>query len=95
MKEEDKKPNEKEVKTPEEVEPVTPVGTEDNGVKPEATPSLEEREANAKREKELLELEEDNKAKRMAAGRAEAGSVPVKPKEETDKEYKDRVMSGQ
>ncbi len=48
---------------------------------------------------EELETEKKDRevadAKKQMAGRAEAGSVPEKPKEETDKEYKDRIMRGE
>lgn len=71
--------------------------TEDTGSKFETTPIIErareEREkmeiANKKKE-ELLDREERIMAKRELGGMSEAGQTPVK-KEETDKEYSDRI----
>ena len=45
---------------------------------------------NAKRE-ELITREENLEARRRVGGRAEAGSAPVEQKEETPKEYHDRI----
>ena len=89
-----KRMSEEEKQEEKKVESEVTTPAEDDGVKPKAVPSLEERKALAAEEKELLNLEEENKARRQNAGRAEAGSVPAKPKEETDKEYKDRILSG-
>ena len=49
--------------------------------------------ANAER-KEILDREEAIAAERKLGGMSEAGQEPVKPKEETPEEYKDRVMRG-
>ena len=54
----------------------------------------EMREANKER-KELLEREERFRAQMILAGRSDAGQIPQPPKEETAKEYKDRVMRGE
>lgn len=70
----------------------------DEGGKYETTPIIErareEREkledANKKKE-ELLNREEQIMAKKMLGGNSEAGQVAVKPKEETNKEYNDRI----
>ena len=50
-------------------------------------------EANRVRE-EIITREEDLAAHNQLGGSSEAGKEPVKAKEETNKEYKDRVMSG-
>ncbi len=42
----------------------------------------------------LLARAEKLKQDEMLAGKAEAGQIPPKPKEETAKEYKERVMKG-
>jgi len=46
------------------------------------------------RREELLKREESLEARRAVGGRAEGGSEPEKPKEETPKEYADAVLSG-
>ena len=46
------------------------------------------------RKEALIDREEALAAKRILGGVTEAGASPVKPKEETAKEYKDRAMSG-
>ena len=45
--------------------------------------------------KEMLEREERFRAQMILAGRSDAGQIPQPPKEETAKEYKDRVMRGE
>ncbi len=82
---------EKNTQETEETGKETPDGTEDDGVKPK---SLKERKAEAEGERELLDLEAENKARRQLAGKAEAGGVKEKPKELSDVEYADKVMSG-
>lgn len=51
-------------------------------------------EAN-ERKSELLKQEEELNAKRILGGGSEAGGEPEKPKEETPKEYADKVMRGE
>ena len=86
----------KETETTEKTEPTTDSGT---GNKPEATGILaevrkereelvREREAANKAISELKEL----KAIEVLGGGSEAGSVPAEKKEETPKEYKDRIL---
>jgi len=43
------------------------------------------------RHEELVKKEEENRAKQMLGGTTDAGQTPEKPKEETPKEYKDRI----
>lgn len=57
----------------------------------EATERLEK--ANAKTE-ELLNRQEELYEKQKLGGRAEAGAEAEKPKEDTPKEYAEKVMSG-
>jgi hypothetical protein len=45
--------------------------------------------------KVLLEREEHIRADRLLAGEASAGQIPVQPKEETAKEYAERISRGQ
>jgi|24BtaG_2_1085350.scaffolds.fasta_scaffold00593_14 hypothetical protein len=60
----------------------------------EAKKVLEETKKATELMREERKLLEESKAKAILAGRAEAGSVPPKPKEETPKEYAERVMRG-
>jgi hypothetical protein len=46
------------------------------------------------RREELIKREEQLIAQQVLRGKADAGSLPEKPKEETPQEYKDRVMRG-
>ena len=78
-----------------EEKPKGTVAPNDDGVKQETTPSLKEREETARREKELLDLEEFNKTRKENAGKAEAGSVPPKPKVLTDEEYSTAYDKGE
>ena len=84
MDEEDKK----EVK---EVGEEDSAGTKDDGPEPK---SLEERKREAQEEKELLDLEDENKDRKKNAGRAEAGSVPEPKKKLTDEEYAELLDKG-
>lgn len=52
------------------------------------------RAANDEVEKEMLRAEE-LRAKMQLGGKAEAGQSAPKPKEETDKEYAEKVISGE
>ncbi len=81
-----------EKETTEEEKSKTPDGTEDDGVKPK---SLKERKAEAEGERELLDLEAENKARRQLAGKAEAGGTKEKPKELSNVEYADQVMGNE
>ena len=58
-----------------------------------ANKAAERVELAIKRHEEVLGQIQEEKAKAILSGRSEAGSQPVK-KEETPKEYKDRVMKG-
>ena len=51
-------------------------------------------EKQLKRQEDLLKRQNELYAKRMLAGRSDAGEQPEKPKEETPEEYKNRIMSG-
>ena len=53
----------------------------------------EAKEATAELKKERIKLEEA-KAIEVVSGKANAGEVPAKPKEETAKEYADKVLAG-
>lgn len=44
--------------------------------------------------KEYVERAESVRAEQMLSGNASAGQAPVPPKEESDKDYAARVMSG-
>jgi len=99
MDEKKEEPDEKkEAEKPEEKPAAEDTG---EGDKYETTPVIErareEREkleaANKKKE-ELLDREEQIMAKKALGGQTEAGQVEEK-KEETPKEYKDRVMRGE
>ena len=103
MEEENKKNEEEEAKrkADEEAKAKEKAGADgdpDKGNKYETTPLIErarvEREkldeANKKKE-ELLNREEAIMAKRTLGGVTEAGGSPEKPKEETPKEYNDRI----
>jgi hypothetical protein len=47
------------------------------------------------RKEALILREEENAAKMLLGGKGEAGMEPVKKKEETPKEYADRIMKGE
>jgi len=89
-----------EKETTEEKKPETPTSDADEGSKPEAVTLVDQansaaerlEEAN-KRKAELLRQEEELMAKKTLGGMSEAGQAPVK-KEETAKEYMNKVMSG-
>ena len=88
--------NQKEEKKPKE----DAVKDTDEGDKPEVYKPIDDANLAAKRmeeankvKAELLNREEDIIAKRTLGGKSEGSTQEVK-KEETDKEYKDRVMSG-
>lgn len=55
------------------------------------TEEIEERKRLADIEKETLDLEAENKIRRQADGVAEAGKSQADKKEETPKEYNDRI----
>ena len=67
--------------------------SEEIGLIDRANSSAERLEVALKKQEELIRRQEEIIAKRMLAGRADAGNVET-PKEETAKEYKDRVMRG-
>ncbi len=61
----------------------------------EKTTEMVERLEKANMEhKALIEREETIKANALLGGKSEAGQEPVKPKEETPKEYAARIMRG-
>lgn len=64
-------------------------GVKDDRVEPK---SLEDRKKEAEEERELLDLEDENKARRRMAGRAEAGQPAEKKVEETPEEYSKRII---
>jgi len=77
------------------------VGNNDEGDKPQSNSILdrvvkenERMEQNIKRQEEIIRKQEEISAKQILEGRTEAGTTPV-VKEETPKEYKDRVMRGE
>lgn len=91
-----------EQKTEEEEKPETPAEDKGEGDKYETTPIIErarqEREAmdaSTKAAREENDRTERIMAKKALGGETTAGQVPEKPKEETPKEYKDRVMGGE
>lgn len=47
------------------------------------------------RREELLKREENLQARKAVGGQTDAGIQPEKPKEETPKEYKDRIMKNE
>ena len=70
--------------------------TEDNSTSPfaEADRINKEKSDLLDREEKILERKEKLAAREMVSGRAIAGQEPEKPKEETAKEYADKIMSG-
>ena len=46
------------------------------------------------RTEQLIKRQEEILVRQALGGKSEAGSAPVAPKEETPKEYKDRIMRG-
>ena len=76
--------------------------TDGNTPETQSTPSMidgavlaaEELKKQNDRKEELLKKEEELAAKKILGGRSEAGQEPVK-KEETPREYTERVMSGE
>lgn len=87
--------------------PVEPVEEEKKEEQPEApAPStndvvdsareIVERQEKANTETErILNEQKEFAAKQLLHGRADAGQGAEKPKEETDSEYKDRIMRGE
>ena len=59
-----------------------------------ANQAAERLEAANKQKEALLAREEELASKRILGGQSEAGIEPDKPKEESAKEYADRVMRG-
>ena len=79
--------------------PEDAVGDNDKGNKPktpkvieDANSAAERMEAANEKREELIGREEELAANRHLAGESEAGQ-PSEKKEETDKEYKDRIMA--
>jgi len=72
-------------------EPEAP--TEDNadGGKSEADKKVEQLNADTERINQAIAENENAKARQKLGGVAEAGQSPEKPKEETPKEYNDRI----
>lgn len=80
----------------------TPTETKDDGDKPEANALIdgtnaaaERLEAANKKQEELLDRQEANYSKMKLGGRAEAGTVPVAPKELSDTEYAEALQRGE
>lgn len=91
-----------EEKTTEEVKKENATETKDDGDKPKKSSLIDDANLTAERleaanaeRKALLNREEELIAKRRLGGIAEAGIEAEKPKEETPKEYKDKVMRGE
>lgn len=61
----------------------------------EAKQVLAEMRAENDRREQLLQRDERLRAEQVLSGKADAGQAPPAPKEETAKEYKDRVMRGE
>ncbi len=83
----------------EEKKPEESTGDSEEGNKPEVYKPIDDANLAAKRmedankeRKALLDREEELAANRHLAGESEAGQ-PSEKKEETDKEYKDRIMA--
>ena len=86
----DKEPKEPEKKpapadTGEGVQPKASTLVDDANTAAERLEKANERQA------ELLRQQEDLEARKALGGRSEAGQSPVEPKEETSKEYRERV----
>ena len=60
----------------------------------EANLAAERLEKANKEKARLLAIEEKMIIERKLGGTSNAGMTPAKPKEETNKEYKDRIMRG-
>lgn len=78
-----------------------PVENKDDGSKPKPVKAIDELNAATERlekanaeKKVLLDREDDNIARRTLDGETEAGGTTEK-KEETPKEYKDRILRGE
>ena len=89
-----------EKETPTESEPEEAVANNDDGIsteeeRPSKKEELREREELIAKEEELQKREDELKAKRERGGKAEAGKVIEKPKEETAEEYADRVLKNE
>ena len=87
-----------EEKTTEEKKPEEPVKDPDGGAQSKTISELDRADQIAERQKrendrreELLTREENLEARWKVGGTAEAGQTPDKPKEETPKEYNDRI----
>ena len=91
--------DEKEAKTENKEETVE---NNDDGVQQQTISELDRADQIAERmarenqaRKEILDREEALEARRRVGGVTEAGQIQEKPKEETPKEYKDRVMKNE
>ena len=94
--------NEKKKEEEEPSEDTDSKGDTDKGVQPETVSELDRADSIAERQKRendrreaILDREESLAARQAVGGKSEAGQPEVKEKEETPKEYKDRVMSGE
>lgn len=88
--EQDKKPDETQEEEPEkEKEEEDPVSDIDR-----AHVAAERMEAANKKREELLVKEEKLAIHKTLGGKAQAGQAQEKPKEETDREYSDRLIRG-
>lgn len=86
--------NKEEVEGKPEPEVKEDVGTEGMSIVDEAKKVRDEIRAENDRREQLLEKEQKLKAEQMLAGTAGGRVEPAEPKEETDKEYAERMVSG-
>ena len=76
-------------------EPQGEEGTQKINIVEEAKKVNEELKANIALNKQLMEQVDQARAEKLLSGTTDAGQEPEKPKEETPKEYKDRVLRGE
>ncbi len=81
-------------KPKEESKDKQPAENTGDGVQPETDAKVEQLNSDTKRINQAIAENENAKARQKLGGTTEAGQVPEKPKEETAKEYKDRIMLG-
>jgi len=60
-----------------------------------ANEAIEKLEAQNKRMEDNIAKLEELKAEQIISGKADAGQAPQPPKEESPKEYKDKIMRGE
>ena len=91
-----------EKKETKEAETEDTIKDSDEGDKPksrglidDANSAAERLEAANKKQEELITRQEEIAAKQLLAGKTEAGLAPVKEEPISDKEFSDKVMSGE